>query len=753
MTTIGSAASRRWRALAAVPSLQLQFADKDMVCPIKRIEPMDGARAIEDDSFPFETLSDIAEIESWRKEINRPTTHIHKWWAQRLGTVFRALTIGVFAPSGTDILDQFYKPVRIPCAKVFDPFMGSGTTLVEAVKLGAKAIGRDINPVAHFLVKCALSVHDSKAILETFHAIKHDVADELCSFYRTTLPNGQAADVLYFFWVKTVDCPYCAASVDLFRSYIFARHAYPNKTPQAKAVCPHCGGINEVRVEDYDTNCSTCRKAFNPNTGPAKGQSALCPSCGHSFLIAKSIRASGRPPGHRMYAKLILLPDGSKAYHTITEEDRALYTKAERALAKRKNAHPIVPIRPGYNTNQVLAYNYHYWHEMFNARQLLCLSILAERIRDINDPVLRDLFTCLFSGALEFNNMFASYKGEGTGAVRHMFAHHILKPERTPLEANIWGTPKSSGAFSTMFEGRIRRALDYANDPFELRLPSGKGGKTEKVYGLSEKIGTPVAETYPDFAKGARVYLSCGDSGSTDLPDDSIDAVITDPPFFDNVHYSQLADFFYVWQRHILGTDGYRESDTTRSEFEVQNTNEGEFTDRLAVVWREVHRVLKDNGLLVFTYHHSRPEGWRCLLQALMEAGFWISTVHPIKAEMSVAMPKLQAKDPIDLDIILVCRKRSRMKTHCWNGDIWETIGPPARAQAERLRKSGRRLSRNDVRIIVMAQLIRQLSRLKMSGSVLHLLDTANGETEALIDRIHKAGGENENNGRTKEQT
>ena len=50
--------------------------------------------------------------------------------------------------------------------------------------------------------------------------------------------------------------------------------------------------------------------------------------------------------------------------------------------------------------------------------------------------------------------MFASYKGEGTGAVRHMFAHHILKPERVPLEANLWGTPKSSGSFSTMFEGQ-----------------------------------------------------------------------------------------------------------------------------------------------------------------------------------------------------------------------------------------------------------------------------------------------------------
>ncbi len=89
----------------------------------------------EDDSFPFEALSDIAEIESWRKEINRPITHIHKWWAQRLGTVFRALTIGAFAPLGADLLYLFYKPLRIPDGTFFDPFMDSGTTLVETVKL------------------------------------------------------------------------------------------------------------------------------------------------------------------------------------------------------------------------------------------------------------------------------------------------------------------------------------------------------------------------------------------------------------------------------------------------------------------------------------------------------------------------------------------------------------------------------------------------------------------------------------------
>lgn len=101
-----------------------------------------------------------------------------------------------------------------------------------------------------------------------------------------------------------------------------------------------------------------------------------------------------------------------------------------------------------------------------------------------------------------------------------------------------------------------------------------------------------------------------------------MNAIITDPPFFDNVHYSQLADYFYVWQRYILGGNGQLWTETTRSSGEVQNAEESTFTERLGTVWTEAYRVLRDDGILTFTYHHSRPGGWRSVLYALMVAGF-----------------------------------------------------------------------------------------------------------------------------------
>jgi SAM-dependent methyltransferase len=349
---------------------------------------------------------------------------------------------------------------------------------------------------------------------------------------------------------------------------------------------------------------------------------------------------------------------------------------------------------------------------------------LARRISEISEETSRDAMACLFSGTLEFNNMFASFKGEGTGAVRHMFSHHILKPERVPLEANPWGTPKSSGSFSTLYNSRLLRAQAYSADPFELRLVNGRA---EKVGGLNEPLGHNAASHYSDFER-ERLYLSCGDSSEIDLPDQSVDCVITDPPFFDNVNYSQLADFFHVWQHHI-----FHDTDpgSTRSDREVQHQDAETFAARLCDVFSECHRVLKDDGLLAFTYHHSRSEGWRAVLSAILRAGFRITATQPVKAEMSVAQPKHQTKEPIDLDIIIVCRKSTG--TQPVPTDVWSVVESRARAQVSRFAAVGRKLSRNDVRVILTAQLARALSAGSLA-SALAALDASEGQLEREIE-------------------
>jgi putative DNA methylase len=121
-------------------------------------------------------------------------------------------------------------------------------------------------------------------------------------------------------------------------------------------------------------------------------------------------------------------------------------------------------------------------------------------------------------------------------------------------------------------------------------------------------------------------------------------------------------------------------------------------------VFNECNRVLGDDGLLVFTYHHSRPEGWQSLADAVWGAGFRFVNSHPVKAEMSVATPKFQAKEPIQLDIILVCRKRAaeELTSRFDPSDALDR----ARAKLRRLADMGFTLSRSDRRITLVGQLL-----------------------------------------------
>ena len=712
-------------------------------------DPPKQRKAIER-SFPFVEISEVAERESWRKDVYQPVYYIHKWWARRLSCVFRAIVLGANLPAKgpTDdkesdgILELFYKPVRFPDTLIYDPFMGSGTTVGEAHKLGCRVIGRDINPVSYFIVKNALSTHDISEVCQTFKAIERDVSHRIKSHYKAQTKHHGLVDVLYYFWVKFVPCPCCGARVDLFNSRIFAKHAYPNRYPEAKSLCPACEAINSVTVYQTEAQCGECGTSYNPQEGSTGRTSVTCPACQSKFPIIEAINALDHPPHNRMYAKMILKPDGSKEYLPIDEYDQALYSKASAELQTGNFAYPQVAIEPGYNTNQVLNYNYTYWHQMFNDRQLLCLSILSDRIRIIEKDSFRGLFACLLSGCLEFNSMFCSFKGEGTGAVRHTFSHHILKPERTPLEANLWGMPESSGSFSTLFERRILRAIEYKDNPFELELSGRANGKTQsrKVFNINRQMGGEVAFTYGDFqGDNFDIYLSCGSSSRTDIEDGVVDAVITDPPFFDNVHYSQLADFFYVWIREMMGREGVFQRETTRSTEEVQQTDSRRFTDNLTAVFKDCHRVLKDDGLLIFTYHHSRPEGWSAILKAICEAGFYIEATHPVKSEMSVAIPKQQAKSPIDIDIIIVGRKLALIEPFpdAPVGLFSECIEETSEI-VEAFNRSNRKLSRNDVAVIMLARLITTLSRTGDLEKVLSYLGSVEREVGAIVEKIWK---------------
>ncbi len=599
---------------------------------------------------------------------------------------------------------------------VLDPFMGSGTTVGEALKLGCRAVGVDINPVSYFQVKKALE-HCSEAALRAAYArLETDVAPEVKRFYRSSY-QGKSADLLYTFWVKTLACPSCSGKTRLFSKWIFSSNAYPTKKPDSWAVCPCCGEINSVLYTAHAAVCAACQHSFDPQVGPVEGASFRCEECGERHKILEVVRRSPAAPAHEMYALMLLLPDGRKVYKRPDDEDRALYAEAECALRESDLPIPKVAIPPGHNTDQARSYNYRFWHEMFNDRQLYALGTLLKGILKEPDRNARECLLLLFSGVLEWNNLFCSFKGEGTGAVRPLFSHHILKPERAPLEANPWGTEKSSGAFSTLFERRLLAGRSYCDSPFELRTVRHNGKVTgEKVYGLNRPLKPVLASIFDEIAEGtADVLLLAGDSSDLPIPSASVDLVVTDPPYFDNVHYSELADFFFAWLKMGVGeTEPAFGGLTSRSEREVQGKDAVEFGELLGGVLKESARVLRPQGLLAFTFQHAKEEAWLAVASAIEQAGLTVVAAHPVKTEMSLSVPKQQAKEPINLDLILVCKHEEAVMSGVGAPSV-AAIADEAAGAVARYNKTGQRLSRGDVRVILMGGFLKAHRTVKNS--------------------------------------
>ncbi|MBF0516754.1 MAG: hypothetical protein HQK97_06495 [Nitrospirae bacterium] len=618
-----------------------------------------AATALETD-FPIVEVSQVAEQESWRKEVNRPIYHIHKWWATRLGSVFRAITLSALSRHDADIWQGFYKKHNLSGKVVLDPFMGSGTTIGEALKLGAKAVGCDVNPVSSFIVRRALTRVSELKLRAAFANLESEVAPKIRQYYQTVDPmSGDYIPVLYFFWVKTVTTS-DGKSVPLFSRYVFAQDAYPKNKPRAQIVCPDCWGLFAERYDATAVDCPHCSCNFNPQKGTAVGQYVTTKE-GKRYRIKNILSIGIKPPAHRLYAILAVRPDGEKVYLPASEGDHALFSEAEAKLTKEDLPLPTLALRQGHNTAQALGYNYMYWRDFFNDRQLLCLGMLLRGILKIEDKEIQDQLLCLFSSTLEFNNLFCSYKGEGTGAVRHMFSHHILKPERTPLENSVWGTDKSSGTFSTLFESRLIRAKRYLDEPFEVELTHDLFGIATgaKKVTASASIDVPCVASWQeliDCPKGALILN--GNSTCLPLPEKAVDAVVTDPPYFDFVHYSELSDFFFAWLAPVLRDScaWFNKSDSS-DVGEVQQKDPRAFAGQLSRVFTECHRVLKDDGVLAFSFHHSRADGWAAIYEAIANAGFYTVAAYPVHAELRSSSPKSAAKDPISLDAIIVCKK------------------------------------------------------------------------------------------------
>lgn len=339
----------------------------------------------------------------------------------------------------------------------------------------------------------------------------------------------------------------------------------------------------------------------------------------------RSVRREEKIPKAEIYAIEYYCPHcRERGYKKADEYDQKLFLLSKEEFQRKKDKLPIPgqKLPDGYNTRQAKNFQYEYFYQMFNERQLLCLSMLLTEILKIEDENIREFMILTFSDSINANNMFCKYN-QGARKLEPLFGHHAYWPPNTPVENNVWGTKYGRGSFISYVD-KVIRAKNYTLHPYEIM---SKNGNSEKVI-VGHNLRGCLGESFDEILKGkANALLKAQTSEDLSfILDKSIDAVITDPPYYDNVMYSEIADFFYVWQRLALQDryNCYQGEYSPRSreiiKNPVQNKGDDFFLRGLTNVFKECNRVLKDDGLMVFTFHHERSEAWASTLRAILEA-------------------------------------------------------------------------------------------------------------------------------------
>jgi len=593
-----------------------------------------------DTAFPESLANALAQQEAYNKHLFRPNTYLHKWWARRCGSTFRLILKQFVAdPAYRD----YYAPGGLEGKIVLDPMMGGGTTLHEALRLGASVIGVDVDPVPVAQVRAALSPLNLSALRRAFDHFFDSLYAELGALFQT-------------------ECPICAATVDAnYTLYGLRKHCA-------------CGEI--VQIDQYDLRHEPHHVVrIHPETWQITDDVAgmasvtahpplipkavkICPTCGERYQELSNTRFYAR---YVPFAVVGYCEQHGLFFRSPSVTDLERIMQAEQRRATLDFGPPeAFAIANGPKSRDLIRHGIHSYLDVFSTRQLLYLDAA---IRYLNTPstelsdTIRLNLALLVSTSLEFNAMLCGYKGwfaRRPGAIRHVFTLHAYALPYTALENNPLNRQPSSGNLQRLFHDRLERGRVWASAPVERRVKPD--GKTQLVTVHGEWDGGIAVYNQADLSTQRQAFwLLHRDARDLPLAAQSVDFIVTDPPYYDSVQYSDLAAFFRVWLARLLPGVLEWNYDIGQSAVATQSASDDtDFMHVLGGIFRECARVLKpETGRLVFTFHHWDPHAWAELTLALQTAGFRLVNRYVVFSEnpISVHINNLNA---IKHDTILV---------------------------------------------------------------------------------------------------
>ncbi len=613
-------------------------------------------------------VSFVAPMSLAEKQIQqsyRPYIQVHKWFARRPGTLFRALLLAEFGEFSV-FRDAYYKSNDIRGFTVLDPFIGGGTPVLEANRLGMNVVGCDINPMAAWIVRQELASLDTAELRRCSKLLVAEVERQIGHMYQTACKIcGGDASVKYFIWVKTLACPACNEDIKLFPGYLVASNA---RHPNYVLVCRECAGlfeVSELPKRGDQVHCSICEETWE-NTPVAYRNRYTCSHCGHEGKYPADLASRG-VPRHTMVAIEYHCPSckpnhKGRFFKAPGADDIERYNASE-DTAVSSSLDDWVPdelVPAGDETTRLHRWGYRRYRDLFNARQLLSLSVTANSIAQVPDDIQRHALATVFSDFLRYQNMLGRYD---TYALKcqDIFSVHGFPVGLVQCENNVLGIERvGAGGFQHFVEKYIN-AKEYNLRPFEVRR---SGSRKQKIYATEEHIGGVFTDEMPGVNAVRTAWISRNTVESLDIPPESVDAVITDPPYYDNVQYAELMDFCYVWLRRLInGEFSEFQAESTRSAAELTgNRTAGrdllDFTGGLSSVYTTSARALKPGGLFAFTYHHNNPSAYLPVVVALLDAGLVATASIPCPAEMAASLHIARTGSSV-VDSIICSRKAS----------------------------------------------------------------------------------------------
>ena len=580
---------------------------------------------------------------------------------------------------------------------VLDMFSGGGSIPFEAVRLGLSVLSSELNPVASLLQ--ISSIDFPRRFGSDFTNSIKQAGDDICSFLETKLgkffPKNKTGQIFAYVWVRTVNCSSCGLEAPLTPNWWLDRDGKIG----FRAHIVEGQNAPEYAIEKAGSN------GFDPDEGSVARGVGTCIRCQHIIPedYIKSEAQAGRMGQQMAAVGYKLVGRGGRNFRPPTKEDLQGYKAAEAELARKwpeweaKGLIPMEDIPGGLKTAEPIRYGLNHWSDLFNPRQLLVHLTTLEAIRDFDYSkipedkriAVRVYLALALDKTLDYNSLLNIYHPSRV-VIAHVFARHDF--------AFSWNYGEFDGA-GQLFRWGVDQIVDAYRDI--VKLLQGATGTFE-------------------LHKGDARNLSW-------IPSESVDAVVTDPPYYGNVMYAELSDFFYVWLKRSVGdlfpewfaaplTDKDSEAVANPARFRDASDKRGavkelaskDYEFKMTQAWEEARRVLKPGGVLTIMFNHKELEAWDALAQSIVQTGFTITASCAISTESEHSL-HIREKQAVQKTIFLTARKVPRTSGTWWE-DIRRDLRKEVRLKLQNVRKMSPNVSRIDLLMSAYGEGLRVVS-------------------------------------------